>query len=77
MTDRTVTLIDGRVVSSSSEEFRHECEARHIARMPTREQRHAQLDRVEKVRGRDARRALQKLAQQIFYAERSAQQEQS
>lgn len=30
-----VQLVDGRVVSSWSEDWRHECEARHILNLPT------------------------------------------
>ena len=37
------TLIDGRGVSSSSEEWRHECEARAILAMPTRDRRRCYL----------------------------------
>lgn len=38
-----VTLHDGRQVSSYSEDWRHECEARFICNMPTRERRRAYL----------------------------------
>jgi peroxiredoxin len=41
--ERTVTLHDGRQVSSWSEEFRHECEALAIINMPTLSQRRAHL----------------------------------
>ncbi len=35
----TVTLMDGTVVDSASEEWRHETEARAILNMPTKRQR--------------------------------------
>lgn len=35
----TVTLIDGREVPSDSEEWRAECEARHILNMPSKADR--------------------------------------
>ena len=70
--DKLVTLIDGRQVSYRSEEWRAECEARHVARIPFRDERHGYLDGVEKNRGKEARVALQKLAEKIFYAELAA-----
>ena len=41
--ERTVTLADGRQVSSWSEDWRHECEARFILAMPTLRKRRAIL----------------------------------
>jgi len=38
-----VSLVDGRVVLSDSEEWRHECEARHVLNMPTLSQRQGYL----------------------------------
>mgnify|MGYP000911938337 CR=1 FL=1 len=49
---RFVKLLDGRDVSSESEDFRHECEARAVASMPTRDARRAHLAGVEKARGK-------------------------
>jgi hypothetical protein len=46
MTDRSenlVTLVDGRQVSSWSEEYRHECEARAVLAMPSLSARRAFL----------------------------------
>lgn len=74
MTDRLVTLIDGRQVSSSSEEWRHECEARHVARLPSRAERAKYIDTVHARRGADASLALRQLAQKIFYADLAAKQ---
>lgn len=39
----TVVLIDGRQVCSWSDDWRHECEARHVANMPTTAMRRAYL----------------------------------
>lgn len=44
-------LIDGREVPSDSEEWRHECECRAIAALPTLADRRAWLERLEKQRG--------------------------
>lgn len=48
-----VTLIDGRVVSSASEEWRHESEARMVAQRPTLAERRMYLDEVERKRGKE------------------------
>lgn len=48
------TLHDGREVDSSSEEWRHECEARSIMAIKTLAERRAFLDGVEARRGKDA-----------------------
>lgn len=50
----TVTLHDGRVVDSASEEWRHESECRAIAALPTLADRRAWLEMLEKKRGKDA-----------------------
>ena len=34
-----------------TEQYRHECEVREVAGLPSREKRHAYLDAVERVRG--------------------------
>lgn len=47
----TVTLIDGRQVDSNSEDWRHECEARAIAALPTLADRRAWLQSLEHKRG--------------------------
>lgn len=57
---RPVTLHDGTVVDSSSEEWRHECEARYILNMPTIHQRRSTLEAIEKKRGEPERLRLQK-----------------
>lgn len=46
-----VTLIDGTQVKSDSEEWRHECEARAVMNMPTRERRNLYIYKVAKARG--------------------------
>lgn len=43
MTDALVRLIDGRLVDRASEDWRHECEARAILAMPTKQERRAFL----------------------------------
>ena len=48
----TVTLVDGRQVDSDSEAWRHECEARAIAALPTLAERRAWLQSLEHRRGK-------------------------
>jgi hypothetical protein len=66
MNPRAITLIDGRQVDSASEEWRHECEARHIAGLPNRHARRDYIERVTAKRGAEAGKALQALATQIY-----------
>ena len=49
-----VRLLDGREVDSSSEHWRHECEARAIAALPTLAERRAWLEQVEQRRGKES-----------------------
>lgn len=60
----TVTLRDGRQVLSDSEDWRAECEAIHRLRQPYT-QREASLAMVEKVRGLDARLALERHMREV------------
>lgn len=46
-----VTLVDGREVPSDSEEWRHECEARHVLNLPNKLARQALLSKIEEKRG--------------------------
>ena len=48
----TATLIDGTTTDTSSEAWRHECEARAILALPTLADRRAHLDAIEKRRGK-------------------------
>lgn len=45
------TLHDGREVDSASQDWQLECLARHVLRMPTREQRIAWLEDAERRSG--------------------------
>ena len=54
----TATLRDGTAVDSWSEAWRHECEARMIAAIPTLHGRRAWLYDIEQVRGHVAADAL-------------------
>lgn len=49
-----VRLLDGTEVANDSEAFRHECEARAIAKLPTLAERRAWLDDIERMRGKPA-----------------------
>lgn len=62
----TVTLRDGRQVSNSSEEWRHECEARSVVAMPTREARRKHLELVAQLRGPTARERLEVTARELW-----------
>jgi hypothetical protein len=74
---RTVALPDGTLVSSSSERWRHHCEALAICRMPTREKRQAHLDAVERLRGKPARRQLETTARMLWDRRRAGSSETS
>ncbi len=54
MSGPTVKLIDGRVVGTDSEEWRHETEARMVAARPTLAERRMYIDEVERKRGKEA-----------------------
>lgn len=62
----TATLVDGRVVDASGEEWRAECEARHVLNMPTKTRRLEYLARVGKRRGEAAREALASLVLAVW-----------
>lgn len=68
-TGKMVTLIDGREVDSASEDWRHECEARHVAGMAP-EARSDYLAQVASRRGAEAYRALEALALRVGSAKR-------
>ena len=53
----SVTLRDGRIVCSSCECWRHECEARHVLTKPDAEKR-AYLEGIGEKRGEAARQEL-------------------
>lgn len=70
----TVTLADGRQVLSDSPEWRHECEARTILDMPNKQVRLEFLDKIEKRRGPEARRALELTIMNLWHARRAEAQ---
>jgi len=59
-------LIDGREVASDSEEWRHECEARAIARLPTLADRRAWMEDLEKKHGADRANRLRETMKQLL-----------
>jgi len=54
-----VTLVTGTVVCSSCEAWRHECQAKAIAALPTLAERRAHLDGIQARHGLPARQALE------------------
>ncbi len=66
----TVTLHDGREVDSAGEEWRHECEARAIAKLQTLADRRAHLEWIECKRGKDAADRLRATMQALWKARR-------
>ncbi len=68
MTAATVTLIDGRQVSPDSEAWRHECEARAIAALPTLAERRAWLAAIAKRRGDPAADRLRATMRAVWSA---------
>lgn len=67
--ERPVTLIDGREVSNYSEEWRAECEARTVCRMPNRLSRNDYMEKVKSRRGELAFTQLRELVLQVWNSE--------
>ena len=65
-----VKLIDGREVDSSSEAWRHECEARAILALPGKPQRQAWLESLEHKRGKADADRLRKTMLKLWEARR-------
>lgn len=65
---KTATLIDGTVVPIDSEDWRHECEARAIANLPTLAQRRAWLEDIERKRGKAAAERLKDTMKALWKA---------
>lgn len=63
-----VVLHDGRQVDSASEAWRHETEARHIAKLPTLADRRAWLEAIEHKRGKAEADRLRKTMGEIWKA---------
>ena len=59
-------LIDGREVASDSEDWRHECEARAIAALPTLAERRAWLEQIQHKRGQAEADRLRQTMQQLW-----------
>lgn len=72
--ERQVELHDGRVVGSWSEEWRAECEARAVLRMPTKMHRQGYLLRVRERRGQAAGNELERRVMAVWKAMREAEQ---
>ena len=62
------TLVDGTRVDSASEAWRHETEARHIARLPALADRRAWLVTIEHKRGKPAADALRQTMGRLWKA---------
>lgn len=62
----TARLIDGREVATDSPEWRHECEARAIAALPSLAERRSHLEGIEKKRGKAAADALRVTMRQMW-----------
>lgn len=68
---RPVTLLDGTIASSSSEAWRHECEARALLDLPTQAERRAHLAMVETHRGPKERQRLEATARALWAQRRA------
>jgi len=68
MTTRLVTLHDGATAPSDSEAWRHECEARAIAALPTLAARRAWLAEIAKRRGDPAADRLRATMRAVWSA---------
>lgn len=69
-----VTLHDGRVVSNYSAEWRLECEARWVCRLPSRWKRLSYIAKIKQKRGEEAGEALKQRVFAIWEAERKLNQ---
>lgn len=67
----TTKLIDGRTVSTSSDEWRIECLARAIARMPHIHQRRQAMQNWQKKMPKDAFKSFSILVSQIYNLDRN------
>lgn len=67
-----VTLHDGREVDSSSEDFRHECEAKYVLNLGTKEKRIQFLTKIEERRGKPSRTRLEQTVLSIWRTKRDA-----
>jgi hypothetical protein len=72
--ERQVMLHDGSYVGSWSEEWRAECEARGVLRMPTKMARQGYILRVRQKRGDAAANALEDRVMAIWKAQREQEQ---
>lgn len=63
---REVTLHDGRVVSSYSEDWRHHTEARSVLAMPSKLARNEYIAKVADHRGKPAATALRALVKTLW-----------
>lgn len=63
-------LIDGRDVPGDSEDWRHECEARAIAKLPDLQQRRAWLEDIEAKRGKSEADRLRATMRALWEAKR-------
>lgn len=61
-----VTLIDGSQASNYSEDWRSECEARHVLTMPTVLARREYLAAIRKRRGDEAGAKLETLVRAVW-----------
>ena len=61
-----VTLHDGTQVLSDSEEWRHECEARAVMKMPTREHRNRYIYKVAQFRGEAEARRIRETVRKLW-----------
>lgn len=55
-------------IDTSSEEWRFQCEARHVGHMPSKEERKSYLKGVERHRGQDAMLKLHRAAKDVRLA---------
>lgn len=59
-------LLDGTEVTSDSEAWRHECEARQVINWPSIHKRREYLNLIGEKRGLDARKRLENTIRQLW-----------
>lgn len=63
---KLMNLVDGREVETYSEEWREECEARHILSLRPLQKRRDYLEAIKKKRGVEAEKRMKKILDAIF-----------
>ena len=67
-----VELVGGEIVTRDAEEWRHECEAKHLLSIKPRSAAQAEISEIEKRRGKAATDRLRATMNQIVKTKKAA-----